>query len=829
MGKKKHLYKLVVNKNTGKVELDTWFADRNNAYKECRRLNIKEFTTVRNSDRALREGNITQAELDKILSKVCNNGKGVTDRQFENIVQGGEYGEISKEEQAKLKGNTETEMANHTSYDEYFVTWTRFYESLADKLLSFKDKRDELVKEINSILGRPSIRTFSRSYQDKYKNGTSGPFRDICPFTIIGTFNRGITDSNRQRVARELAEFLNIDEPVPDSFGGIPVLDNRNSWFFNYEKDRQPDDIDRLWEIFEKAIEFSNSRDKENRSAFVSAYDKVAPRKGVGWKLTIGLYWIRPWSFPTLDSKSQIYLDKELGIKIDNYVSNKYPNGEEYLTILKILKDKFKEHSSPIKSFPELSLAGWEYTKDDELEDFFSEIENRSTINLILYGPPGTGKTYRLDKLAKRMYSGRNQVLPSKAWLLEELSKATWLEVIFGALYNLGGKAKVNAIRKHEYVQIKAESGTGKHISQIIWGVLMRHTCQDSKTVLYKNRGNPPAVFDKEPDSTWVLVTDWKKEYPELAEPVENWKTGPGQKRIEKRFEFVTFHQAYSYEDFVEGIRPVQEEETEDVKYEVVSGVFKRICQKAKADPESRYAIFIDEINRGNIASIFGELITLVEADKRVTYEDDGTVKSGMTTLTLPYSGEQFGVPENLDVYGAMNTADRSIQLLDTALRRRFEFKELMPDTRVIKGSQGDGIIDDGEGDTINLRTLLEAINLRIRFLLNRDMTIGHSYLINVRDFKDLKEVFLSRIIPLLQEYFYEDWHRIQLVFRDVGPSGEQIEPQIICHTPLKEQEILGWDHEDFKDSFEYRVADQITPKAIRKIYEKREEKEKDE
>ena len=355
----------------------------------------------------------------------------------------------------------------------------------------------------------------------------------------------------------------------------------------------------------------------------------------------------------------------------------------------------------------------------------------------------------------------------------------------------------------------------------------MRHTCQDSKTVLYKNRGNPPAVFDKEPDSTWVLVTDWKKEYTELAELVENWKTGPKQGRIEKRFEFVTFHQAYSYEDFVEGIRPVQEEETEDVKYEVVPGVFKRICQKAKADPESRYAIFIDEINRGNIASIFGELITLVEADKRVAYEDDGTVKSGMT-LTLPYSGKQFGVPENLDVYGAMNTADRSIQLLDTALRRRFEFKELMPDTRVIKGSQGDGLIDDEEGDTINLCALLETINLRIRFLLNRDMTIGHSYLINVRNFKDLKEVFLSRIIPLLQEYFYEDWHRIQLVFRDVGPSGEKIEPQIICHTPLKEQEILGWDHEDFKDSFEYRVAE-ITPEAIRKIYEKREEKEKDE
>jgi len=712
---------------------------------------------------------------------------------------------------------------NLQNNDNQHFAWAGFYEAMADKLLDFKEKRNELVKEISRILDRTG---FSDSYQDIYKNGISGPLKDICPFTIIGTLNRGIKDSNRQVIAGHLAEFLNIDEPVPESFGGIPVLNNLNSWFFNYEKDRPPDDIDSLWEIFEKAIEFSKS-DKDDRSAFVSAYDKVAPRKGVGWKLSMGLYWIRPWNFLTLDSKSQAYLKEELGIKIDDYVSNKYPNGEEYLNILKTLKDKFQENSSPVKSFPELSLASWEHTTpenedDDELEDFFSEIENSDTTkNLILYGPPGTGKTYRLDKLAKRVYSGRDQILPNKAWLLEELSKATWLEVIFGALYNLGGKAKVKVIKEHEYVQIKAESGTGKHISQIIWGVLMRHTCQDSDTVLFQNRGNPPAVFDKEPDSTWTLVTDWKKEYPELEELVESWKAGPKQETMEKRFEFVTFHQAYSYEDFVEGIRPVQEEETEDVKYEIVPGVFKRICQKAKADPEYFYAIFIDEINRGNIASIFGELITLVEPDKRVTYGDDGTVESGMT-LTLPYSGEQFGVPKNLDIYGAMNTADRSIALLDTALRRRFEFEELMPNMKVIKGSQGNGIIEDEKSGTIDLRKLLETINLRIQFLLNRDMTIGHSYFINVRSFTDLKKILLSRIIPLLQEYFYEDWHRIQLVFRDVGPNGEKLEPQIIRHEPLKEEEVIGFDHDDFEDSVEYHVADedQITPEAVRKVYE---------
>lgn len=470
---------------------------------------------------------------------------------------------------------------------------------------------------------------------------------------------------------------------------------------------------------------------------------------------------------------------------------------------------------------------------EEEEEEASTMEETKNPINRILYGPPGTGKTYELNELTKK-YSSGAQTLPREAWLRQELEKAeaTWFDVIFMALYDLGGEAEVDpSILNHEYIQAKAATRRNQHIVGTIWTELGAHTRLESKTVnIVDKYRRLPWVFDKKknPKSVWYLVDDWEEECQQQIELAKNWSDGPGQGIPNKRFEFVTFHQAYSYEDFIEGIRPVQSEETGDVRYEVVPGVFKRICQKAEADIKQRYAIFIDEINRGNIASIFGELITLVEADKRVTYEDDGTVKSGMT-LTLPYSGEQFGVPENLDVYGAMNTADRSIQLLDTALRRRFEFKELMPDTKVIKGSQGDGIIDDGEGDTINLCTLLEAINLRIRFLLNRDMTIGHSYLINVQNFKDLKGVFLSQIIPLLQEYFYEDWHRIQLVFRDVGPSGEKIEPQIICHTPLKEQEILGFDHEDFKDSFEYQVADPITPKAIRKIYEKREEKEKDE
>ena len=486
--------------------------------------------------------------------------------------------------------------------------------------------------------------------------------------------------------------------------------------------------------------------------------------------------------------------------------------------LLEIRHEKEKEHGTSELDFYNPPLNEWQNGNPPSPKP-----TPKKTENLILYGPPGTGKTWKLNQL-KKQYS-EEKTLNRKTWLIQELSDASWFDTIFAALYNLGEKGKVGEISDHEYVRIKAESlGRKENIKQTIWGTLQSHTPEDSKTVKYKNRGKYPSVFDKDESSVWSLVHNWEEESGEQIELVEKWENGPTQESVDQRFEFVTFHQAYGYEDFIEGIRPVQDEETENVKYEVVDGVFKRICRRAKADPGQRYAIFIDEINRGNIASIFGELITLLETDKRVIYGEDGSPESGMM-LTLPYSGERFGVPANLDVYGTMNTADRSIALLDTALRRRFQFQELMPDSNLINGSSGDGFIEDGTGGTINLRALLEAINSRIRFLLSRDMTIGHFYLINVHNFDELKNVLLFRIIPLLQEYFYDDWHRIQLVFRDVKTGGEKPEPrkpQIIKHKILEEKKVIGFDHDDFENSTEYQVApeDEITPDAIRKIYE---------
>jgi len=216
---------------------------------------------------------------------------------------------------------------------------------------------------------------------------------------------------------------------------------------------------------------------------------------------------------------------------------------------------------------------------------------------------------------------------------------------------------------------------------------------------------------------------------------------------------FITFHQSYGYEDFIEGIRPDLDNESKDLKYIIHSGIFKDMCNKAKNDKENNYVLIIDEINRGNISKIFGELISLIEPSKREGESEE-------LEVILPYSKENLTIPKNLYIIGTMNTADRSIALLDIALRRRFNFIEIMPQYDILKNEKI---------ENIELDLLLSTINKRIEFLLDREHTIGHSYFLNINTFEDLVQVFKNSIMPLLQEYFYDDFEKIKAILGDNG------------------------------------------------------------
>lgn len=246
------------------------------------------------------------------------------------------------------------------------------------------------------------------------------------------------------------------------------------------------------------------------------------------------------------------------------------------------------------------------------------------------------------------------------------------------------------------------------------------------------------------------VVNKWQSEYSSLFGKYINYETGVGLGQIE----FITFHQSYSYEEFIEGIRPNLDGENE-LTYSLGKGIFKRVSDRAKLDQDNNYVIIIDEINRGNISKIFGELITLIEPSKRLFTENDEHPKK----VTLPYSKKRFGVPKNLYILGTMNTADKSIALLDSALRRRFSFTEMLPNSGVVKNN----ISIAG----IEVEKLFESINSRIEFLIDKDHTIGHSYFLKIKDnqtVESLALIFKNEIIPLLTEYFYGDFEKIQLV-----------------------------------------------------------------
>ena len=440
--------------------------------------------------------------------------------------------------------------------------------------------------------------------------------------------------------------------------------------------------------------------------------------------------------------------------------------------------------------------------------------------NLILYGPPGTGKTWELQQMFAR-YTDAPADVDRRTWEQELVGRFGWRAAIVVALCQLRRPVKVSEIAEHPIIRAKAiQRERTTNVRPSIWGYLQEHTPLEVESVRVAIR-REPFVFTKNDATEWSLVPEWRERDEEAAELLAEWEKGPGGSEAPiQRYRVVTFHPSYSYEDFIVGLRPVAGEAEDDTatSFKMVDGVFKQLCASARANPGKRYALFIDEINRANIAKVFGELITLIEPDKRARYDGAGRLVGGME-VQLPGTGasdgadHRFGVPDNVDIYGTMNTADRSIALLDVALRRRFEFQEMPP--------RYDGLLSV-EG--IELGQLLRAINDRLEYLIDRDHRIGHAYFMRVKTLEDLRTAFSRQIIPLLQEYFFDDWSRVRLVLSSragrcafvareeldgerLFPEGDDDRILAVRHRYVVSP-ASGWTARDFVQVYEAQGAD---------------------
>ena len=554
-----------------------------------------------------------------------------------------------------------------------------------------------------------------------------------------------------------------------------------------------------------------------------------------------------------------IYISKPIqAIKFKTKVANVV----EDTMVLKLVKRLNPEKFS-LNHLHEHGLNGniqGKITIGNELLEYIKQQEQDYPLNQILYGPPGTGKTYELsnlmDQFTQNLDIKSDKDIDNAISDILKIENYTWYQVSAAILYDAAmskinnGWIKIRDIINHDLFKARSEKSNSKSPQQTMSADLLFHAKEDCKYVKVK-RKSPPFLFEKNEKSEWSVDTEiLNDECPEAIKLYEKYKEIKDKKvdtnYTKQNFKFITFHQSYGYEEFVEGIKPRFDSENEngDITYEISKGIFyqcyenalllsgykgklRDFCDLPKNDRQKffnentpKYAIFIDEINRGNISKIFGELITLIEPSKRLGADDEIIVE-------LPYSKEKFGVPSNLYIIGTMNTADRSIALMDTALRRRFEFVEMMPQPELlgtIKIKYKDKDIDPKEIE-IDFTTMLKTINERIEYLYDRDHTIGHAYFLPLKggaDISELASVFKNKILPLLQEYFYDDWEKIRLVLGD-NQKNEDLQ-FVKVKKNMVAKELFGSKIDDVDDKVLYEINNQETfnnPQSYIKIYKR--------
>lgn len=681
---------------------------------------------------------------------------------------------------SRLKKYVEYRQDDKNIIKDNVFTWIPFYEEFATKLLAYKNNRKELLQIIKSCFDELPL-------EYPFKEHGKENYEDVDPFTIFGSFNKGIKEENRIAIIKKYKKAFSVEADIPKDFIGIPVLMNMSAWFFAYKANRNEDDIDNLWKLFEVALAYADG-DYAKKNDFVKSYNQVKTQKQVKWNITIGLYWVRPKAFLSLDSVSRIYLLEfkfpvGLSVRLKNL-----PNGEDYLKDIENVKNTFGDGST-VNSFYELSREAFEYNaKTDEkndlnkgwwpsLDEFDPQLTKEDWIKFIL-------------EVEKPEHPSPMQMLKAMLELGGEASCKKLAELYggtpnryVGCASNLGRRIKqffdlpacmdgdqeryfpfpfVGKKENNEYVY-RMRLELKKALEEMDLSDVYLYVSDEEENNETKN------VEEIEIECTSYTKKDFLKDvfisedkYNTCVSRIKHKKNiilqgAPGvgktyaARRLawsimgvkdNSRIEFVQFHQSYSYEDFIMGYKPV------DNGFQLEKGIFYEFCIKAKNDQNNDYFFIIDEINRGNMSKIFGELLMLIENDYRGT------------EIKLAYNKKAFSIPGNLYIIGMMNTADRSLAMIDYALRRRFSFIEMIPGFEAEGFKEYQATIKNELFGKIIGR--IKALNADIEndASLGKGFCIGHSYFCNLDEQCSdsiLKEIVEYDIVPMLEEYWFDD------------------------------------------------------------------------
>ena len=678
-------------------------------------------------------------------------------------------------------------------------TWIPYYKEFAQRLTQFQKDRKRLLNLIYNY--RDEL--LAKYLHDQ--GGEGDLLEDIDPFTVFGLFNRGIKHENRINSAKLFKNILDIKADIPKDFEGIPVLNNQKSHFFGFRSHRGKNDIQNLWNLFIKVVNDEN---------FEEEYNTVIKQFIIKVNITMGLFWIRPEKFLAFDRTNRQYLKEHYGIKLPN----KAPEYSEYMKILDSINKKMASGEIKENTFYELSAnannLGYDNSDYDsylEWGSFYTELWKKRK-NVILQGAPGTGKTYRIPELVVRLcepeFDANNATHKELMSVYDRLKEEKrvmfttfhqsmdyedWLEGLRPVLENDQVTYKIEpGIFKRLCTEAERPLSAKKDVNisdeAIVWKVSLsgtgdnpvRRDCMKNGYIRIGWDGYGENITDE---------TDWSIHNGEgktiLNAFINTMKVGDivmscYSSRTIDAIGIVTgeyeWHDNFEHYKRVRRVKWLVKGINEDIVKlnddktmtlgtvyrlnaitldKVKSLLDKHEASKTLIDNNKPYVIVIDEFNRGNVSKIFGELITLLEPDKRKGMRDAESV-------LLPYSKKEFYIPSNVFLVATMNTADRSLDTIDYAIRRRFAFitvkpqeidddnfnSELFREVSSLFISNYDEYAESGFDDTIKL---LPAETLSEEYR-PEDVWIGHSYFIMDGEYA-LQDRLLFEIIPLLEEY----------------------------------------------------------------------------